>query len=113
MEGGKEHEGSSARSEGVSAVMPVPAATVLACRKRRRENMEPPICIGNRQPASGLAIIGGLSFPIGKWGLKIENGSDGNRIPMCRLRRVEPDDSGRIRGPTAVLRGRLPGMLQA
>ncbi len=32
---------------------------------------------------------------------------------MCRLRRVEPDDGGRIRRTHAVLRGGLPGLLQA
>src|SRR6202011_5750513 len=32
---------------------------------------------------------------------------------MCRLRRVEPDDGGRVCRRRPVLRGRLPGVLQA
>jgi hypothetical protein len=41
MEGGKE-EISSALNEGPSPVMPVPAAMVPACKKCRRENIQPP-----------------------------------------------------------------------
>lgn len=50
----------------MSAARPVPAVTVAACRKRRRETMVPPV-----EP--GTAIIGGLVFRIGKPHSKIEN----------------------------------------
>jgi hypothetical protein len=43
IDGGNGGQASSACSGEVNAAKPAPAVIVLACRKRRRENMSPPV----------------------------------------------------------------------